>query len=265
MFRPVLPLAGLPGWNLLNRTLDTQRAAFDAAPETVRDTDYFEARIGTVKTAEDLVADRRLLRVALGAFGLQEDIDSRFLIRKVLEGGTDNPDALANRLSDDRYRQLSAAFGFGDDAAGPRTSEAGFGAGITARFRARSFEVAVGEQDQSLRLAMNAARDLADLGADDATDDTRWFRILGTLPLRDVFETAFGLPDGVGQLDLDRQLDIFKQAAREKLGIESLDAFTEAGARDRLIETFLLRDQLKAGGSLSPQAIALTLLQAGRG
>ncbi|MBZ0122524.1 MAG: DUF1217 domain-containing protein [Roseovarius sp.] len=265
MFRPVLPLAGLPGWNLLNRTLDTQRAAFDAAPEIQRDTDYFEARIGSVRTAEELVADRRLLRVALGAFGLQDDIDSRYLIRKVLEGGTESPDALANRLSDDRYRQLSAAFGLGGGSAAPRSAGAGFGADIAARFRERSFEVAVGEQDQSLRLAMNAARDLTDLGTDDASDDTRWYRILGTPPLRSVFETALGLPDGIVQMDIDRQLDIFRQAARDRLGIDSLDAFADAQARDRLVETYLLRDQIKAGGSLSPQGIALTLLQAGRG
>lgn len=264
MFRPILPLSGLPGWNMLNRTMDTQRAAFDSAPQTIRDTDYFEARIATVQTAEELVADRRLLRVALGAFGLQDDIDSRYLIRKVLEGGTEDPDALANRLSDDRYRQLSAAFGFGD-AVGPRTNQEGFGTEITALFRERTFEVAVGEQDESLRLAMNATREMAEIGADDATDVTRWYRILGTPPLRSVFETALGLPEGIVQMDLDRQLDIFRQAAQDKLGIDSLDAFAEAEARDKLVETYLLRDQIKAGASMSSQSIALTLLQAGHG
>lgn len=264
MFRPVLPFAGLPGWNMLNRTMDTQRAAFDAAPQTRRDTDYFEARIATVQTADELVADRRLLRVALGAFGLQDDIDSRYLIRKVLDGGAENPEALANQLSDDRYRQFSAAFGFGD-ITGPRSADPGFGAEITTLFRERSFEVAVGEQDESLRLAMNAAREMADIGTDDATNDTRWFRILGTPPLRSVLETALGLPDGIVQMDLDRQLDLFKQAARDKLGIDSLDAFAEAETREKLVETYLLRDQIKAGASMSSHSIALTLLQAGRG
>lgn len=262
MFRPVLPLAGLPGWSMLKRTLGAQRAAFDAAPQTVRDTAYFEARIGDVKTAGDLVADRRLLRVALGAFGLEDDIDSRSLIRKVLEGGVANPDALANRLSDDRYRRLSTAFGFGDG--GARTSDPGFAATITGRFRARSFEVAVGEQDQSLRLAMNATRELAAIGTDDTTETTRWFRILGTPPLRSVFETAMGLPEGVAQLDLDRQLDIFRRLARDRLGIESLDAFAQVDTREKLVETYLLRDQIKGGAALSPQAIALGLLRPGR-
>lgn len=262
MFQPVVPLSGLPGWIMLNRTMEAQTAAYNAAPAIVRDTDYFEAHIAGVGSAEELVADRRLLRVALGAFGLEDDIDSRYLIRKVLEGGVSDPRSLANSLSDDRYKQLSAAFGFGDATLGPRTGEAGFGAKITAKFRARSFEVAVGNQDQGLRLAMNADRELADIGADDATDNTRWFRILGTPPLRTVFETAFGLPAGFGQLDIERQLDAFKTAARDKLGVESMDDFSSEETREKLIQTYLLRDQIKDISVRSPQAIALTLLQA---
>jgi len=263
MFRPVLPLTGLPGWILLGRTLDAQRAAFDKGPETVRDTAYFEARIGAIGSAEELVADRRLLRVALGAFGLSEDIDNRYLIRKVLEDGTDAPRALANALSDARYRQLSDAFGFGSPA-GARTGDEGFGAMIVERFRARSFEVAVGEQDQSLRLAMNATRELTEIASEDTSDETRWFRILGSPPLRAVFETAFGLPSGFAQLDLDRQVEIFRRAADDRLGISAVADFADPAAGERLVRTYLLRDQIGAIAVASPQAIALSLLQAAR-
>lgn len=262
MFQPVLPMGGLPGWILLNRTMATQTAAFDAAPEIVRDTDYFEAQIATVSSAEELVADRRLLRVALGAFGLEDDINNRYLVRKVLEDGVADPASLANTLSDERYKQLSEAFGFGSSEFGPRTAEDGFGAEITAKFRARSFEVAVGNRDESLRLAMNAERELADIGLDNASDNARWYRILGTPPLRTVFETAFGLPTGFGQLDIERQLDIFKTAASDKLGVDSVDALADEGIREKLVQTFLLRDQLKGISGQSPQSIALTLLQA---
>ncbi|MEQ8897786.1 MAG: DUF1217 domain-containing protein [Roseovarius sp.] len=261
MFQPVIPLTGLPGWAMLNRTMEVQTKAFDASPSIVRDTEYFEATIPSIGSAADLVADRRLLRVALGAFGLQDDIDNRFLIRRVLEGGVTEPGSLANRLADDRYKQLSEAFGFGDVLLGPRTGDEGFGPDMTARFRTRSYEVAVGNQDESLRLAMNAAREMAEIGAEDATENTRWFRILGTPPLRTVFETAFGLPQGVGQLDLDRQLDIFRNAARDKFGVDSIDALTDPAVREDLIETYLLRDQIKDVTGQSPQSIALTLLQ----
>ena len=260
-FQPVLPLSGLPGWVFLNSTLDKQMDAFNAAPLLIRDTDYFEAKIDQITTAEELVSDRRLLRVALGAFNLQDDIDNRFLIRKILEGGVENDDALANRLSDERYKLLASAFGFGDGGT-PNTQDTGFGAEMTTRFRQRAFEVAVGEQDQSLRLAMNAQRELAEIAANDDNEDTKWFRIMGTPPLRKLFETALGLPDSFAQLDLDRQLDIFKEGATNRLNIQSLSDLTQDNLREDVIRKFLLRDQIASINVQSSQSIALTLLQA---
>lgn len=264
-FRPVVPLAGLPGWTFLNATLERQSAAFDKSPAVVRDTAYFEQRISTVRSADELVSDRRLLRIALGAFGLQGDIDNRALIRRVLEEGTGSEQALANRLADTRYEQLAAAFGFGPEKP-LQTGEPGFGARITALYRDRAFEVAVGKQDQSLRLAMNARRELSDLAArTDLKEDTKWFQIMGTPPLRRVFEKALGLPEAFGQLDLDRQLATFKQKARTQLGLASLSDLSQETARETLIERFLVRDQIADTRVASPTAIAVTLLQPASG
>ena len=163
-FSPVLTIGGLPGWALLSRTFERQTDLFNKSPQIVRDTEYFEQNIGKITTAEGLVSDRRLLRVALGAFGLQEDIDSRAFIRAILEEGTIRDDALANRLADDRYKQLSEAFAFADRPV-PRTQLLSFGTEITEKFRRREFEVAVGDQDQALRLALNVQRELGDVNA----------------------------------------------------------------------------------------------------
>ena len=86
---------------------------------------------------------RRMLRVALGAFGLQDDVNNTYFIRKVLEDGTTRPDALANKLADDRYKAMSKAFAF-DSPIGPRTARSAFGPDIVARYRAQQFEIAVG-------------------------------------------------------------------------------------------------------------------------
>lgn len=262
MFAPVLPLSGLAGFALLTRTLDRQTELFNASPALRRDTEYFAQTIGNIRTAEELVADRRLLRVALGAFGLQDDIDSRAFVRKILEQGTEADTALANRLSDDRYRRFADAFGFAD-ADGPRTGDPGFAARIIDQFRRREFEVAVGEQDTAMRLALNADRELLELAGDDASDKALWFRVLGTPPLRQVFETALGLPASFAQLDIDRQLDALRSRASRQLGIESARDLADTGIREALVRQFLLRDQISASAVLSSQSIALTLLQAG--
>lgn len=260
-FQPVVPAGGILGWGYLNATMASQRQAFDSGRQITSDTAYFETKIAEISTAEELVADRRLMRVALGAFGLQDDIDSRFLIRKVLEGGTAEPRALANRLSDARYKELANAFGFAGPGA-PGTRAKGFGAKIAAQYRDRAFEVAVGESDQSLRLAMNADRELSDLAAQDKGSDAGWFRILGTPPLRQVFETALGLPKGFAQLDIDRQLAVFKERATSRLGFETISDLADADKRNAVIRRFLLQEQIGNIAVQSPGAIALTLLQA---
>lgn len=259
-FQPVLASGGLSGWALLTRTMDRQTDLFNQSPKIVRDTEYFETKIGDIKTADELVSDRRLLHVALGAFGLQDDIDSRAFIRTILEEGTDRPDALANRLTDPRYKQLADAFAFSDDRTS-RAQEPGFGAKIADQFRRREFEVAVGDQDQALRLALNAERELGAIATGEGSENARWFGILGNTPLRRVFETALGLPESFAQLNLDRQLAEIKSRAESQLEITSLSDLIDVKVQEQLIRRFLVRDQIAGFNVQSSQSIALSLLQ----
>lgn len=262
-FQPVVPGSGLAGWAFLQSTMQRQTEVFNKSPNLARDSDYFTQNIGAVRTADDLVSDRRLLRVALGAFGLQDDIDSRAFIRKILEEGTRDEGALANRLTDSRYKKLAEAFGF-DRLTGPRTAQTGFSSEIVGLYRRRSFEVAVGQQDQALRLGLNAMRELPEIARSDQSENAKWFTIMGTQPLRQVFETVLGLPTGFGKLDLDRQLAIFKGRADRQLGIGKLEELADPAAVEKLVERFLLMDQVKSFGAQSSNAIALTLLQSVR-
>jgi hypothetical protein len=63
---------------------------------------------------------------------------------------------------------MSAAFGFGDFKT-PRSKDSAFADTILTQWRDRRFESAVGAQDNSLRLAMNAQRELAALAARPVT------------------------------------------------------------------------------------------------
>jgi len=226
-------------------------------------TSRVSARIASVSTAEDLVADRRLLTVALGAFGLDDDIDSRFLIRKVLEEGTQEPRALANRLADRRYAALSEAFGFGNGTL-PNTARAGFAESITSAFLERQFEIGVGATDTTLRLALQLERELPELAARQSTDSTKWLTVMGSRPMRQVFETAFGLPPAFATLDLDRQESVFRDRSERLFGISSFSDFADPETRETLTRTFLARAQLAEGAAgglgASGAGTALTLL-----
>lgn len=261
-FQPVIPISGLAGWRFLQRTLDSQQAAFARAPEIARDTTYFRENIGKIDSAEALVADRRLLRVALGAFGLDADLPNRAFIRRVLGDGTLDPGALSNRLADKRYREMSAAFGFGDFPI-PRSKISDFGDRIATAFETRQFEIAVGEQDTGLRLSLGLARDLGAIAARNTSETARWLTVLGNPPLREVFETAFGLPRGFGALDLDRQVEVLRTRTRALTGNDGVAQFTNPDRIDALNRQFLIRSQLASGpAATAPGAIAVQLLQA---
>ncbi len=263
MLQPLIPIGGLAGYNLLKSTMPTQRAGFDQNPRMQRDTEYFAQTIGSITNAEDLVKDRRLMRVALGAFGLGDDLGSTAFIRKILEDGSEADDALANRLTDSRYREIAREFGFGD-LLGARTGYPGFGDRIAEQFREREFERAVGDQDQAMRLALNAERALPDMVTEDTSETTKWLQILGNPPLRELFETALGLPDGFGAVDLDRQISELTDRSGRQLGLDSLADLAAPEQMDNLIRRFLLRDQVASFSIQQAGSAALTLLQSAR-
>ncbi|TDX24880.1 DUF1217 domain-containing protein [Rhodovulum visakhapatnamense] len=439
-FQPVLPLTGYAGWRFLERSMERQQDAFNKSPTTQKELDYFAKNIGKVTSADDLVSDYRLLKVALGAFGLQDEIGNKFFIKKVLTEGVDAEGALANKLADKSYYKLAEAFRFvssgaaaaaakddfandlslkiegagylavttpsgevaytrnaslkrnadgqivtaegytvassrdakllpgagnGTDTGGKETAfsgitipdfvetltvndkgevyghfeggrqglllgrliltsfsdedalavlgadtteeikdqnatpadhetayfvvtqesgdpisgralEDGFGsfkrgeaveaqetfdaASITAAFLTRSFEVAVGEQNEDMRLALNIDRELVTLAADDMSEDAKWFSIMGSGPMRSVFDMAFGLPDSFAALDLDRQLDVYKAKAKAMFGDASVSQFSGDEMRDKLIKMYMIRSEASTGAGFSSGQIALRLL-----
>ncbi|HET9067520.1 MAG TPA: DUF1217 domain-containing protein [Amaricoccus sp.] len=257
-FQPTIPLAGIAGWRFLERTQGAQQAAFEKGAELQRDIAYFQEKIGGVQSAGDLVADRRLLKVALGAFGLEGEIDKKAFVRKILEGGTTDPASLANRLTDKSWYKLADAFGFGD-LGGARTGEAGFAARIVEAYKTRAFEVAVGEASNDMRLAMNFRREIAELAKGEGGS---WYSVLGSKPLREVMEKAFGLPKAFGQIDIDQQREVMRDKAGALFGTDSLTAFQDPANVEKLITRFLARAQIEAGVSAtSPGAGALVLLR----
>lgn len=260
-FVPITPLGGFAGWKYLNKTLVPQTDTFARSPEFVRDTQSFREKIAGVKSAEDLVGDRSLLKVALGAFGLDDDINKNFFIRKVLEEGTLLSDAFANRLVDKRYAKMSEAFGFGS-LMGARTADAGFAEGIIGAYKERQFEIAVGNNSESLRLALTFRREIGAIAGTSATDKAKWFTLLGNPPMRKVVEDAFNLPSAFAALDLDRQVETLREKMLSKFGETELSAFQSDDAIEGMIQQFISKSEIASGYANGVKgSTALMLLQ----
>ncbi|WP_226782115.1 DUF1217 domain-containing protein [Oceaniglobus trochenteri] len=111
-FVPTTLGTGTGGYAFLKRTRDAQQDLFARSPQVARETQRFLDRIADIQTADQLLDDRAMLRVALGAFGLDDDINNRAFLQKILESDLDDPKSMANRLSDKRYLALAETFNF---------------------------------------------------------------------------------------------------------------------------------------------------------
>jgi Protein of unknown function (DUF1217) len=260
-FQPVLPQTGYSGWRFLKRTIVPQQAVQQALPAQQRDEAYFRDRIGKVTTAAQLVNDKRLLRIALTAFGLEGDVNSKAFIQKILEGGTLKEGSLANKLADKQYQKFAAAFGFGDYSV-PRTKISTFPDEILTQFRARSFEAAVGAQNNTYRLALNAEREIPALAARSMGETSKWYTVLGNAPLREVIQTALGLPKSFSSIDIDQQVSVLKAKAEAAFGSPDLGQFRDPAKMEALVRRFLLISEMQGqSAASSPAATALALLR----
>lgn len=259
-YTPVIPVSGLIGLRLLDRTYQAQFDAFSRSPDVQRDIDYFLEHAGEATTAEDLVGDRRLLKVALGAFGLDDEIDHQAFVRKILEEGTLDSKSLANRLSDPAWAEFSRALGYGDVGGllvlGSMREE------IAAQYQERQFERAVGDVDVDLRLAMNFRRQIKDIATSDSVGTAGWFKIMGSESLRAVVVGAFGLPDAFAQIDIDRQSKMLAARAEKMFGDGSPAVFASEANVETLIRRFLVTQQMENGPLPgTPGMAALIMLQ----
>lgn len=259
MFQPMVIGTGLVAWRNLQRTLPSQLEAFAQSAEQARLTTEFKEKAASLTTAEAVVGDRQVLQVALGAYGLQDDLDNRYFINRILSEGTTDDDSLANRMADSRYERLASDFAMDGVSQFlgilPNKAEE-----ITDQFTEQSFALAVGNINEDLRLALNAETEMSRIADLDVSEDAKWFLVMGNAPLRSVIESALSLPSSFAQLDVDTQLDVFREKSFSAFGVDEVAELAGDEIKSKVIDLFLLKEQLNEGQSLSSQNIALQLL-----
>ncbi|MGX9354549.1 DUF1217 domain-containing protein [Roseobacteraceae bacterium S113] len=124
----------------------------------------------------------------------------------------------------------------------------------------RQFEIRVGEVDTDMRLALGFEREMGDLLNNAQTNNARWFGVMASEPLRQVFEAALDLPDSFGTLDLDRQLGEFKARAEQRLGTSDLEELASPENIDIIRQRFLGAVTIAGGQQNFPTSGASAIL-----
>jgi hypothetical protein len=189
-------LTTLANYRFVSGNLDRTLASTAKKPQVARETEYYLANIGNVKSIDDLLADDKLFRYAMKAWGLEDMSYAKAFMRKVLTEGIDSSKAFANTLSDTRYKEFAEAFNFqryGDVATVFNSAQQG----TVDRYMRQTVEQEAGSQNEGVRLALYFER--------KASSITSPLSILADKALLKTVQTALGLPATMSLLDIDRQ------------------------------------------------------------
>lgn len=257
-FQPIIVGSGLGAWAMLKRTYEDQIRVHSNSNLIAREGQQAQDSLANVRSIDELVENRSNLKVALTAFGLEDDINNTFFIKKMLASDLSDPKSLANRMSDARYKKFVDAFAH---LRLNTTPDHAFGVKIRQSFEEKSFEVSVGKQNTNLRLALEAEREFAELAQSGKTNKTLWYNVLGTPSLRKVMQTYLRLPASIAKIDLDKQVEMFQDKLSQRLGEGTITQFADVDQTRELVEGFLLQSQIQDQTSLNSGSIALSLLQ----
>lgn len=263
MFQPVIPLAGNSGWKFLEATYDRQLESHSKSPQISRDRDYLVDKFSEPVSVESFLDDPRLLRVALTSFDLGGEEWKRGFVDKVLEESADPASTFLARLNNPKYTAFAKAL---NPVGGMISLSPAKLSEMAAQFEANSFEAAVGEVDDNMRLSLNYKSGIGTIAGSGSSEETILYRILGDVPTRTLLETATNLPTEIRKLSLDRQAVILKERLQSTLGIRDMSELTSPENIDRVIQRFHAMDAISQNAAnYSPASAALTLLSNGLG
>ncbi len=257
MFQPVIPASGGTGWRFLQTTYDRQLAAFSESALVRADRQYFESKMAGPVALDDFLSDKRLLRIGLTAFGLQGEEWKRGFLKKVLSEAADPSSSFLARLNNPKYTAFAEAF---RPRAGNIVMGSATRADITARYTRETFEVAVGDIDESMRLALNYRSEIASLANPGSSEAAIAFRLLADVPVRTVLQRALALPESISRLSVDRQASLLREALRDRLGVSDLRQLSREQNVAKVIDRFHALSGLNAPNSGSTADIRLQLL-----
>lgn len=229
--------------------------------------EYFRTNISGVSTASELVFDATLFEVTQVAFGVEYEYSGSSehhyrKLQRVLEGGAEDPNSLANVLGDASLIKMAKAFGFDKEPSLNIHSDE-FAESIANDYLTYAFEESVGNQYEELRFALNFKRAIPEMTESDVSSNSKWYQVLSNESLREVFQTALGLPSEFAYIDIDKQLETIQEKTNSRFGISEFDDLADEEILEEVINTYLLVNEATNGGTSSSGQYLVTLLAGG--
>ncbi|QOK53933.1 DUF1217 domain-containing protein [Brucella suis bv. 2] len=225
-----------------NMTRSLQRVSKE--PLVERETAYYKENIGNVKSVDDFMADTRLFNYAMKAFGLEDMAYAKAFVRKILTEGVTDEDAMANKLTDKRYKEFATVFDFAGKGAQATQSTAAQ-QGVIDKYVRQTLEKEAGSQNEGVRLALYFERKAPSL--------TNAYEILGDKALLTMVQTTFGWLSTMSNADIDKQAKMIA----DKIDFSKM---SDPDYVSKFISRFTAMHEMNNPTASSPASIALFLL-----
>ncbi|RLQ89590.1 DUF1217 domain-containing protein [Notoacmeibacter ruber] len=240
-------LSTYAAYQLTTQNIDRSLGIVKNDPMVGRETEYYLENIGNIKSAEEFVNDGRIFQYAMKAFGLEDMNYAKAFMRKVLEEGTDDKTAFANRLADNRYIEFAETFNFaryGETA----TTFTRAQQGTVDLYMRQTLEENEGEKNEAVRLAMYFERKAPDLQSVTG--------ILADSALSTVVRTILGMPEATATLNIDKQIEMLE-------GRIDIADFQDPDKLAGMIERFSAMWDMNNGGGAAEAEVGLLFGNAG--
>ncbi len=189
---------------LLDKTETAQLQGIRNDPATARAIANFRKAVGGIQSAKDLVNNYDVYSFVMKAFDLKDQMFGKAMIQKILESNPADPASLINRMTDPRFADLYNAMGFTNaGTANPNTGSSVWQDQIVQRFVQQQYINTEGAQNATVGAVLNFRQKVGQV--------TSWYDILKDKKMGEFMRTALGIPQGVVNQDLTRQVSLFQQ------------------------------------------------------
>jgi hypothetical protein len=235
------------GYPIFVQNENQQVAKFAQEASVQQAVSYFKSHISQVKSVADLTKDPKLLNFVLTAFGLQDAANEPALIAGVLNSNLSKSNSLANELADPRYQQLAQEFNvaiFGTS----NFQNSNVIADVVNKYLTNAYELSLDSTNPALRDAAYFLRNIGSV--------TNAYNILADPVLRNVVETATGLPQTIANLPIQDEARLINSKVNIKaFETSSSSSSTSPGGSGSGTTTALSTDQSQLSALSSATAV----------
>jgi hypothetical protein len=219
---------------------DELEAQFAKSPKVQKEIEYFKQRAKEIKTTDEFFKDFRLVQLATSAFSLDGEENFLGRLKKVMTEDPTDENALQNRLTDKRFKEIAEAFNFSNGIG--KLSSDSFLKTLEDRYITNEYEKSLGEKDPSLRNVAYFKRNAGNI------EDS--LSLLGDKIFREVALTALNSPQEIASQSIDKQREYIDRS----LDVEKLQ---DPEFLDKFLDRYLIQvrtnqlqsDQSQGGGA----------------